>query len=621
VRRESNVWNEPRGTATSSSGPLLVLLNPSARAAAASIDARGEIAARLRARGLSCTLVETYSDASARAQAEEAARSGMWRAVVAAGGDGTVHAVATGLLAGSMTTAGGEPGAPQGHPERRVALGILPLGTMNNLAHSLGIPEDLDAACDIVAAAAPRPLDVGTIGDHIFLELAGAGLEAALYPYAEALKGRRRAHPGVVRDALRVLSALKPVPVTLDVDGRRVHVRALQVSICNAPRYGADFAAAPDARLDDGWLDVVIYERFSWLELFGHYVSIMGGRRDLRARVRRLRARRAIIMPHATRWEVHADGEPVGKTPVAVTVAPGALPVLAPPRSSQNSEPDGLGPVEALVRAATPPGAPIATRAALMVAGRTGESLAHSTKHLRQAVEATSDEARELVGVESEPHSARRAGIVRAIYLAAFAGAMVMTVAVGRAQLLPGDVQIMRAVQRRRSPLRDRFWRAVAAPGFPAQSTPLVIMSAAVFLALRLRVEALFIILASGTNVVSWLIKRLVRRQRPTHEQAHVAQVINEPGFPSGHVMHYLSFYGFLAAAALANLRPSRLRRVVVGVCTAMIGLVGPSRVYLGAHWPSDVAAGYLFGGLYLGGLLEAYARVKRKMSADRETS
>jgi diacylglycerol kinase family enzyme/membrane-associated phospholipid phosphatase len=491
-----------------------------------------------------------------------------------------------------------------------VPLGLLPLGTMNNLAHSLGIPEDLESACALLARAQPRPLDVGLAGDHLFLEVAGAGLEASLFPHAEALKGRRRVHPGAMRDAYRVLSAFKPTRLTLDLDGRQLEVRALQVSVCNAPRYGASFAAAPDARTDDGWLDVVIYQRFSRLELARHYISIMGGRRDLWARIRRERARRVLLMPHAAQWDVHADGVLIGATPIAISVEPGALRVLAP-SDERRSSIDGPGPVEVLMRAATPP----AAQSALSAAGRTGETLAASTEPWRHALEATANEARAVVGVESERHSSRRAGVLRVAYLVALVGAAALTFAVNRMQILPGDAQIMRSVQRRRSRWQDRFWQMIAEPGFPRQSTPLVLISTAFFLALRLRLEALFIVLANGTNVVNWFIKRVVRRQRPTQDQAHIARVINEPGFPSGHVMHYLSFFGFIAAAALANLRPSRLRAAIVSACGAMIALVGPSRVYLGAHWPSDVVAGYLFGGLYLGGLLEAYARLKRRIS------
>jgi YegS/Rv2252/BmrU family lipid kinase len=584
--------------------PLLVLLNPTARVVVAGPGVPARIAACLRSLGEPFTIVETDSDEATRDLAERAARSGEWRAVVAAGGDGTVHAVAQGMMAASAQL-------DDASTEVVPPLGILPLGTMNNLAHCLGIPEDVAAACAVVARAAARPLDVGRVGSQMFLEVASAGLEASLFPHAEALKGRWRVHPGAMRDAFRVWNSSRPTRLTLDLDGRQMDVRALQVSVCNAPRYGASFAAAPDARVDDGWLDVVIYQRMSRLELARHYLSIMGGRRDIWARIRRERARRVLLMPRSTQWDVHVDGVTIGTTPVAIVVEPGALRVLAPAEPASRLRLGGPGPVEVLMRAATPP----AAHPALTAAGRTGETLAASTEPWRLALEATSDEARAVVGVESERRSSRRAGVLRVAYLLALLGAAVLTLAVNRMQILPGDAEIMRSVQRRRSPWQDRFWQAVAEPGFPRQSTPLVIASSVFFLALRLRLEALFVVLANGTNLVNWFLKRAVRRQRPTHEQAHIARVINEPGFPSGHVMHYLSFFGFIAAAALTNLRPSRLRTAIVSACGAMIALVGPSRVYLGAHWPSDVAAGYLFGGLYLGGLLEAYARLKRRIS------
>lgn len=595
-------------------GPMLVLLNPGARVAAGEEITAESIERRLRARGVVCKIVVTGSEEEAQAEAAGATRSQTWRAVVAAGGDGTIHAVAAGMLEGLTGSETSPKEVATAHGERDVALGILPLGTMNNVARALSIPEDLDAACDVLAGAVSHPLDLGMIGGQLFVEVAGMGLEAALFPFAEALKGRPWGHPAAIIDAIRVLNRFRPVRLLLNVDGRPVRTHALQVSICNAPSYGLGFAVAPSARMDDGQLEVVIYERFGRWELFRHYISIMGGRRDFRARVRRIKAREITLTPVGASWDVHADGTCVGNTPTTATVLPGVLRVLVPGADQRTA--DQPGQVETLLRAAASPATAAAAQTAIDAAARTSDSLASSTEQVRLMLVARSEEARQAIGVESPRRSARRAATLRLIYLGAFISALLMTLAVRRMNILPGDLQITRAAQRRRTPSRDRFWTAVAAPGFPILSTPLVAVAAAAFWMLRLPVEAIFVVLANGTNGANWLIKRVVRRERPTGRLVHVARVINEPGFPSGHVMHYLSFYGFLAAAALANLRPSRLRRAIVAACVAMIGLVGPSRVYLGAHWPSDVMAGYLYGGLWLGGLLEAYARVKRWRSS-----
>ncbi|TMC24098.1 MAG: hypothetical protein E6J33_01575 [Chloroflexi bacterium] len=90
--------------------------------------------------------------------------------VIAAGGDGTIDAVASGLVKLEPT------------------LAIIPMGTMNNLAHSLGIPLPLEAACAIIAKGETRAIDVGIINEKTFIEVAGIGLEAALFPAAEELK-------------------------------------------------------------------------------------------------------------------------------------------------------------------------------------------------------------------------------------------------------------------------------------------------------------------------------------------------------------------------------------------------------------------------------------------------
>ncbi|HLZ62128.1 MAG TPA: phosphatase PAP2 family protein [Ktedonosporobacter sp.] len=107
------------------------------------------------------------------------------------------------------------------------------------------------------------------------------------------------------------------------------------------------------------------------------------------------------------------------------------------------------------------------------------------------------------------------------------------------------------------------------------------------------------------------LVKRLIKRPRPTKDLVTVACVINEPSFPSGHVMHYMNLFGMLTYFLATNWRSGRVRNFLIAACVSLITLIGPSRVYLGAHWPSDVMAGYASGGLWFGALMACYLRIK----------
>ena len=75
--------------------------------------------------------------------------------------------------------------------------------------------------------------------------------------------------------------------------------------------------------------------------------------------------------------------------------------------------------------------------------------------------------------------------------------------------------------------------------------------------------------------------------------------------------MYFVNFYGLLIYLLATNWRSGRLRNALITICTLLIICIGPSRVYLGAHWPSDVMAGYLYGGLWFAGLMAFYLRVK----------
>lgn len=126
--------------------------------------------------------------------------------------------------------------------------------------------------------------------------------------------------------------------------------------------------------------------------------------------------------------------------------------------------------------------------------------------------------------------------------------------------------------------------------------------------ALRARVEAGFLLLAAGGGtLLDALVKVLVGRPRPGGPGVEVLGHVGGYSFPSGHVVNYVSLFGFLAYVSWTRLRGRRLRRTIPAVCLALILLVGPSRIYLGAHWASDVLGAYLLGGIWLSAILRAY--------------
>lgn len=198
-----------------------------------------------------------------------------------------------------------------------------------------------------------------------------------------------------------------------------------------------------------------------------------------------------------------------------------------------------------------------------------------------------------------------------AFYLWLLSGAVMLSWIAQRTQFFPGDMAITKILQKRKNPLVRKFMLGISEIGFPKLSIPLSIGFATIFWALRFRLEAFFILLTSSSHLLNALVKRLIKRPRPTNELVRVARVINEPSFPSGHVMHYMNLFGLLSYLLATNWRSGRLRNILIAICIALIAFVGPSRVYLGAHWPSDVMAGYLYGGLWFGGIMALYLRVK----------
>jgi membrane-associated phospholipid phosphatase len=204
-----------------------------------------------------------------------------------------------------------------------------------------------------------------------------------------------------------------------------------------------------------------------------------------------------------------------------------------------------------------------------------------------------------------------RGTMFMAFYLWLLSGAGILSWIAQRTQFFPGDRSITARLQKYRYPWLRRFFFGISEIGFAKYAVPETVAAAGIFWILRFRLEAIFILLTSSATLLNAIVKRVIKRPRPTQELVTVVRVINEPSFPSGHVMWYTNFYGLLIYLLATNWRSGRLRNALISIFTLLIGTIGPSRVYLGAHWPSDVMAGYVYGGLWFGGIMSLYLRVK----------
>ncbi len=185
---------------------------------------------------------------------------------------------------------------------------------------------------------------------------------------------------------------------------------------------------------------------------------------------------------------------------------------------------------------------------------------------------------------------------------------------VRRNQSAAADAAITLRLQKRNHPVFNRLMHVVSWPGFPPQSRIIPPALSALLFALGFRLEAAFQLLAWGSGGISFTFKRIMQRRRPGPDFPEIRVAVARIGgtsFPSGHVLNYIGVYGFLAFLAHIWIEPKLIRRAVVGLLGSLLALVGPSRVYLGHHWFTDVSASYLLGFSWLIGLTSIYRKAK----------
>ncbi len=261
----------------------------------------------MREHRLGDELFTTDDEAAASRRVAQAVADG-YRLVVAAGGDGTAGLIARHVM------------------DTPTALALLPLGSAMNIARSLGIPRELEAAAEVAATGRVRAVDVGSVGGRAFFEIGSIGLSASLFEQAQRID---RGQYSSVLGLLDVLRRFRPVRVRLELDGRPASMHALMIAVANAPYTGLGLTLAPQARLDDGLFDVTVFRGFSRWELIRHLGGIVAGRRRYSPKVATFRASR-VRVDARRRLPVRVDADDLGTTPVTFEVRRAALRVVVP---------------------------------------------------------------------------------------------------------------------------------------------------------------------------------------------------------------------------------------------------------------------------------------------------
>jgi len=196
--------------------------------------------------------------------------------------------------------------------------------------------------------------------------------------------------------------------------------------------------------------------------------------------------------------------------------------------------------------------------------------------------------------------------------------AMLLTLLVQYVPVAKTDIFLSREFQEVGGGFFLLLMKAISMWGDPGMSTITVVGAAIIFIALQYQREALFLLLVFFTDSLGVFLKEFVARPRPHAEVINVYQAIDGYSFPSGHVLHYVVFFGLLFTFMFVIKSIPLLIRIFVGSLSIfLIFTISLSRVYLGSHWASDVIGGYLFGSLMLFGLLRAYFNVSKRRPQD----
>ncbi len=301
-----------------------VILNPTAGGGRAGRVSE-HILVGLERRGIRADMVATTVPREATRLGLDAAREGV-HLIIAAGGDGTVHETANGLLQALSQGVDGP------------VLGVLPVGSGNDFAKLIGPLDDLERSLDIIVEGRVRRLDAARASwpnaEQWFVNAAGTGIDVEVV--RQILRKRGASTPGVARYLISVLKALvryRALPLRITIDDRTLERETMIIAAANGRCIGGGFWICPRSEPDDGRFDICIVSKVSYLGALRTLPLVMRGKHENHSKVEMFRAKAVEIEalgPAPLFFQLDGElHEPPNARKLGLSIVPGALPVMA----------------------------------------------------------------------------------------------------------------------------------------------------------------------------------------------------------------------------------------------------------------------------------------------------
>lgn len=236
--------------------------------------------------------------------------------VIVGGGDGSVNAAIEGLL------------------ETKLPIGVIPLGTANNLARTLGLPGSIAEACQVIADGYQKAIDLGWVNGEYFFNVAGIGLSANINQSVAKTFKKRWGVIAYAVTALKLVSKQRRWYAEIRCNGETIHVRTYQITVCNGRHYGSGLTVAADATIDDCRLDLCSLEIQHWWQAPFLIPALTRGEYATGRGIRVLQGQEIEIYT-ARPQAIDTDGEITTQTPATFRVISQAVSIFVPKPKEQ----------------------------------------------------------------------------------------------------------------------------------------------------------------------------------------------------------------------------------------------------------------------------------------------